>query len=344
MPLFWFRMASSGSGPERYTLQVPFQFGPTHSLTTTDTRHVAFRNLALEIVENQDVQLLRVTGFKAASEAEEIFPRLRGALLHLIVRKQLSLRTARGMQVVQLKDPPVDVRGNPNFGGLLESKGWTHVDGYVDPSPTVIIPEHLRIMEFGVGSLSVKLSMPVPSFLEQLAEGLTLPRPDQIAADERLSLSIDLYAASLWETSQKARVVGLATALEALIEPEPVNQAALEKLDELLEVFDSSRDRPAEDEERRRALDRMRSRLAELKEESISEKLRKLAATHSSALGETVEDARRNMVLAYRVRSTLLHEGHVTDSDIASAAAWLNKSVPAILESLATTASTPRDL
>jgi hypothetical protein len=340
MPLLWFRMASAGSPPERYTLQVPFQLGPSHALTSADVKDVVFGDLTLEIVENQGVQLLRVTGFKTAGEAEVYFPRLRGALLRLIVRKKLSLRTTRGMQSVQLKHPPIDVRGNPNFGTMLEGKGWTHLDGYVDPSPAVVIPEHLRIMEFGGGSLSATLSMPVQSFLEQLTDGLTLLQPEQIAADERLSLSIDLYAASLWETSQRARVVSLATALEALIEPERVGQAASDQIDKLLDVFDSSRDQSREDEEQRRALDRMRSRLAGLKEESILENLRQLATAHADALGETIDEARRNMVSAYGVRSKLVHDGYARDDEIASAAAWLSKAVPAILESLATEAAT----
>jgi hypothetical protein len=153
------------------------------------------------------------------------------------------------------REPPIDVRGNLNFGNMLEEKGWTHLDGSVDPSPAVIIPEHLRIMEFGAGSLNATLSMPVTSFLQHLAEGLALPQPQEIAANEPLSLSIDVYAASLWETSQRARVISLATSLEALIKPERVDQAALEQLDRLGEVFDSARDRSSEDDEQRRAVE-----------------------------------------------------------------------------------------
>jgi hypothetical protein len=209
----------------------------------------------------------------------------------------------------------------------------------VDPSPAVVIPEHLRIMELGAGSQSGTLSMSVTSFLEQLAEDLALPQPEEIAADERLSLAIDLYAASLWETSQRARVVSLATSLEALIKPERVSEGASRQIDKLLEVFDSSRDRSAEDEEQRRALDRMRSRLAGLKEESISENLRKLAAAHTSIIGETTEDARRNMDSAYGARSKLVHDGYAPEDEIATAAAWLSGAVPAILESLANEAA-----
>ncbi len=332
MPLFWFRIASEGSPPERYTLQVPFQLGPTHALTPADVKEIAFGDHNLEIVENQGIQLLRITGFKTPEEAEAFFQRLRGALLRLIVRSRLSVRSTRAMQKVQLKEPSVDVRGNQSFGDIFEKKGWTHLDGYVDHSPAVVIPEHLRIMEFGTGSLSVTISMPVPSFLEHLAEGLALPQPEKIAADERLSLAIDLYAASLWETSQRARVVSLASSLEALIKPERVSETASDQIDKLLEVFDSARDCSAEDGERRRALDRMRSRLAGLKEESISENLRKLAAAHANVIGETTVEARRNMVTAYGVRSKLVHDGYVPEDEIADAAAWLSKGVPAILE------------
>jgi hypothetical protein len=132
-----------------------------------------------------------------------------------------------------------------------------------------------------------------------------------------------------------AEVVNLATALEVLIKPERVSKAASDQIDELLGMFDSTRDHSAEDEEQRRALDRMRSRLVGLKEESISENLRRLAATHAGAIGETTEEARRNMVSAYGVRSKLVHDGYAPKDEIAVAAKWLRKAVPAILEALA---------
>jgi hypothetical protein len=286
------------------------------------------------------VELLRVTGFKTADEAEAFLPRVRGALLRLIVVTKLSLRMVSGVQKVKLNERPIDVRGNPNFGGLFKV-GWTHLDGAIDPSPVVVIPEHLRIMEYGGGSVSLKHGMPVMSFLAYLAEGLSLPQSEQIAADERLSLSIDLYAASLWKTSQRARVISLATCLEALIEPERVVRAASEQIDRLLDAYDSARDPINENDEQRRALERMRSRLSGLKEGSISESLRRLAASRATEIGEAVDDAQRNMIAAYGVRSKLLHDGHAPSDEVASAAEWLGKAVPAILGSLMAPAAKP---
>lgn len=335
MPLFWFRIASQGSGPERYTLQVPFQLGPGDEVRSVDDNRVTFGSHDLEIVENQGVQLLRVLGFKTAAAAETFFPRLRGALLHLVVKKQLSVRSSSSMQEIRFQEPPIDVRGSANFGSMFEPRGWTHLDGHVDHSQVVVIPEHLRIMEFGAGSASATISMPASSFLGHLAASLALSQPQQIAADERLSLAIDLYAASLWEASLRAKVVNLATSLEVVVKPEKVGKVASDQIDQMLGTFDSAREPSAEDPEQRRALDRMRSRIAGLKDESISENLRKLAARHATSIGETIDDARRNMVSAYAVRSKLVHDGYATDNEISTAAAWLRKTVPAILEAIA---------
>ena len=95
MALLWFR-ASVGSPPERYTLQIPFQFGSTHELNPSNVNAIAYGDLRLEVFENEGVKLLRVIGFKTADEAEAFLPRVRGALLRLIVVKKLSLRMASG--------------------------------------------------------------------------------------------------------------------------------------------------------------------------------------------------------------------------------------------------------
>jgi len=296
----------------------------------------------LEVIDNQGIQLLRVTGFRSFEKAEEFFQRLRGALYYLTVGHKLSIRSDRDMQMVRLLDSPVDVRGNPNWGEICEQKGWTQLDGYVDPFPAVVIPEHLRIMEIGVGPLSVTIGTPVPMFLEHLAGVLALPKPESITADERLSLAIDLYASSLWETSRRARVVSLATALEALIKPERVSQAASDQIDQLLNAFDSARDCLAEDQKQRSESDSIRSRLASLKNESISERLRRLAVAHASDIGVTTEQARHKMVSAYGVRSKLVHDGNAPEAEIEDAAAWLDKAVPAILKSSANEVSKAR--
>ena len=335
MPLLWFRCASDGREPERYTVQVPFQFGPTHVLKN-DEEHKAFPfgDLTVDVFENQGIHLLRVTGFRTHAEAEAFLPRLRGALLRLTVVKRLSLRASLALQVPKMHNPPIDVRDNPNFGGLMEHKGWTHLDGWVDPAPAVVIPEHLRLVELGVGSMKATLSMPVSSFVQILREGLELPSAANIAADDRLALAVDLYAASLSDVTSSARVIGLSTTLEALLQPEAVQPAVNAHIDSFLQDLESRRDRQNESEEQRAEFDRLRSRLADLKNESVSRRLRHLVVSHAEALGETQEEAARNIGAAYGARSELLHEGHADVDAIRRAESWLQTAVPKILDTL----------
>lgn len=334
MPLLWFRIASDGTAPARFTLQVPFQFGRNQSLALADCNELEVGKVKLEIIENQGFHLLRICGFESSEQADEYFPRLQGALSRLVVRKKLSVKFARGMQRVKLHESPVDVRGNPNFGLMFEEKGWSHLDGYVNHSPAVVIPEHLRIMEFGTGAAQLTVGMPVPLLLQNLAEDLALPKPEGIASDERLSLAIDLYSASLWEESQSAQVVSLATCLEALLTRNRVTETAMIKIGRLMEVFDAERNVSSENDEHRNEFDRLRARLDGLREESVSENLRNLAARYADVIGETAVDARRNIVSAYATRSQLVHNGRSSPAKIEEALSWLGKAVPAILEAM----------
>lgn len=328
----WFRIASAGSGPERYTLQVPFQLAPTHTFKDLgEAEALRLDSLTVEVVENYGIHLLRVSGFWTEKEAMEYLPKLQGAVLRLTVVKRLSLRAATALQYPKLHDPPIEVKANSNFAGLVENVGWTHLDGFVDPAPSVVIPEHRRIMETGAGSAHVVLSMPAQHFLKELAQGLALP-VELVAQNSHLSLAIDLYAASLWESSRRARVITLSTTLEALLLPELVSTQVERHLDNILREWDAGRDRSRESEAERSELDRLRSRLADLRNESISRRLRNMVVAHAADLSLDTAGAARRISHAYGVRSELLHEGRADEADVTEAAAWLNTSVPAILQ------------
>jgi hypothetical protein len=335
VPLLWFRRASEGSEPERYTLQVPFQLGPTHVLGTEGKSikfHLGF--LSGELIDNDGIHLLRVTGFPSKADAESFLPKVHGALLRMSVVRRLGLRVNASLQEPTIQTPPIDVRNNPNFGSLIVDVGWTHLDGWVDPTPAVVIPEHLRLLEMGAGSGKVTLTMCPNMFVDVLREGLELPSPERIAEDERLTLAVDLYATSLREQSRRARVITLCTVLEALLEPAAVSVSVNAHIDNLLQYLDKHRDRDEESPEQGKEMDRLRSRLADLRKESISRRLRDFVVAEAACLGETSEEAATNISAAYGVRSELLHEGHADDNAVRKAAAWLHKDVPKILEVL----------
>lgn len=335
MPHIWYRCASDGREPERYTLQVPFQFGPTHVLKNDEEYQAfSFGGLTMDVFENQGIHLLRVTGFRTHAEATAFLPRLHGSLLRLTVMKRLSIRPSLALQVPKMQKPPIDVLDCPDLGGLLKHKRWTHLDGWVDPTPAVIIPEHLSLVECGVGSVKAILGMSVSNFVQILLEGLEIPLVANIPANVRLTLAINLYAASLSDVTSSARVIGLFTALEALLQPQAVQPAVRVHIDKFIQELESSRDLQNESNEQRAEFDRLRSRLADLRNESVSQRLRQLVISQAEALGETQEETARNIKAAYIARSKLLHEGRSDIDSIRFAESWLKSAVPKILETL----------
>lgn len=333
MPLLWIRRVSDGHASESYTLQVPFQLGPIDSLKDLENcTETSIDGLKLRIAENYGLQLLRVSGFTSQAQAQEYWTKVYGALLRLTVVKQLSLRTISGWQWPTLYDPPIKVtKDNPFFGDLMEDIGWTHVDGYVETTPSVVIPEHLRIFEAGGGSVKVTRCMPAKQFLDELLACLQFP-VEKIPLNNRLSLAIDLYASSLWESTRAAQVINLSTTLEALLKPEKVPPFIGNHIDAILRDWDDKRNHSEESQEEREELNRLRDRLKGLRQESISRCLRSMIAAHSNVLGENEKEAARNVSYAYSVRSKLIHEGDADVQDIKRAANWLNKSVPKILK------------
>lgn len=330
--MLWFRRVSVGEGAARYTLQVPFQLAPMHQLAAEGLDvPLSLDSLSVELAENKGLHLLRVLGFASEAEAAAYLPKLHGALLRLTLVKRLSLRSNVLLQQPKRLDPPQEVKPESSLSGLMEAVGWTHIDAWVDPSPAVVIPEHLRVLEAGAGNVNVFITMNVPDVLRALKEGLDVAMPEGAAADERLALAVDLFAASLWDNTPRARVVSLSTTLEALLEPEVVPQYVAEAIDELLDAFTKRRRGRVESLECKEEFDRLRSRLANLKDESISRRLRGLAASYAESLARDPGELARGVAHVYDVRSKILHEGQASQDDVSKAAAWLQEVVPEIL-------------
>jgi hypothetical protein len=179
--------------------------------------------------------------------------------------------------------------------------------------------------------MTATLTMPGERLVAEVADGLKLAT-ESVAADERLSLAIDLYAASLWENSSAARVISLSSTLEVLVEPAAVQPFVATHLEAALAFLAQRRDPRTENIEQRSELDRLYSRVADLRNESISRRLRAYVVAHAHALGESEDQVARNIAHAYGTRSSLLHDGHALAKDIQAASVWLSNAVPKLLE------------
>jgi hypothetical protein len=201
----------------------------------------------------------------------------------------------------------------------------------VDPSAAVVIPEHLRLVGIKAGAARVTRTLAGDTFLDAVEDGLRLAAPEQIAGDERLALAIDLFAASFSE-GPKARLITLVTALESLLEPSSVRDEVQRWIDGLLSVLDRDQGDLTGDPALKAEHDRLRSRLAGLKRESISRGLNELVVAEADSLEESEEALVRRVAGAYGTRSKLVHEGHADTVDIQVYVSWLAEMVPRILE------------
>jgi hypothetical protein len=187
-------------------------------------------------------------------------------------------------------------------------------------------------MLFGAGTGSVLLTMPLGHFITTLQEGLNLPAPEALASDDRLVLAIDVYGSSQHENSSRAKLVTLVTALEALVDRERASEEVILHVDRILEFLRNQR-KGAHLAGPQHELDRLQSRIGNLKKEGFRERLARLVVEEAGALREDPSTLVDKMNEAYDTRSRLLHDGIANQVAIQRSASWLNQAVPTILDS-----------
>ena len=141
--------------------------------------------------------------------------------------------------------------------------------------------------------------------LQQLVAGFSAP-----IADAQTLLSMEIFASSSLEASDRAAFLTAVSALEPLAEDQALGPA----VDGFVEICVSSlRATTAIDEQQRASLE---GRLNQLRHESIRQALRRFIATKlydDPGAAETADSA-------YGLRSELIHNGRLADYDIDLAA------------------------
>jgi hypothetical protein len=298
--------------------------------------------------------LLRIQDFPTPDAARDFFYRLRGALLVATLDLRIGLSIVAELQEPLTYDPPKEIKAPKVMPSCVRDRGWTHVDAAIDASPSVVIPEHKRVLLFAAGSATAIRGVTATRLADTLDEALGLPNPEQIATAERLSLAIDLYAASRREATHRGRIVTMVTALEALVDAEYASDRVRASVDRILVEFRTTSShttiwrRFAYWALRRMGIlgrmgegltgaerNRLMSQLGNLRRESIGERLRRFVEAESAHLGADGDELKRALTHSYGVRSHLVHEGHSDPRDVERARTWLEMWVPKLLRSVA---------
>jgi len=128
-----------------------------------------------------------------------------------------------------------------------------------------------------------------------------------IDVDEKLLVSMELFASARLETTERARFVGLVSSLEPLAQSEAYDNPELK---ELVESFVAQLDKTTSIPENIKSS--VKGRINELKNESISQAIKRLVKDNFPKTPDAVSTVEE----AYKIRSKILHEG-AFDADLA---------------------------
>jgi|WetSurMetagenome_2_1015567.scaffolds.fasta_scaffold36885_5 hypothetical protein len=146
---------------------------------------------------------------------------------------------------------------------------------------------------------------------------------------DKQRLALELYGASHYEKSDRARFLTLILCAEALLEPSARSDKERELIDSLVNFI---KDADIGNEERQSIL----GSLMWLYKQSISQSLRKMAEEHLGGKTYDKLPAAKFITVCYEARSTLVHTGGVNESqvNIGVLAAQLNIYLSDLLLSL----------
>jgi uncharacterized protein (UPF0147 family) len=128
---------------------------------------------------------------------------------------------------------------------------------------------------------------------------------DNIEVEEKLLVSMDLFTSAKLETSDRAKFVGLVSALEPLAQSEAYGNPELEKL---VDNFVNQLTDTSIPDNIKRSVE---GRIRDLKKESISQAIQRIVQESIPANKKAVSIIKD----AYNIRSTILHDGS-TDAEL----------------------------
>ncbi|MBW4576954.1 MAG: hypothetical protein KME08_16900 [Aphanothece sp. CMT-3BRIN-NPC111] len=174
---------------------------------------------------------------------------------------------------------------------------------YHTPLPCVVYDRTPRSGQFcGMGTPTISMTIPESLVVEMLEQIFT----SDVKVDQKLLVSMELFAAARLEATERARFIGLVSALEPLAEQKKLEQPALLAIvEDTLKNVRESVDIPDN------IKPSLEGRIRELTRESVSQAINRLIGINLPG-DETALDIVRE---AYGIRSKILHEGS-TDADL----------------------------
>jgi hypothetical protein len=329
--IFQLSIGSRGLANEAYSVRIPITPAPGQEIEIGQGVCFTYEHCHIEIVPEEYFYSFTAGEFSSKEDAVLWLSKFSVALLWTNVRLRLGLAFESAATEVKLYEQPITIAPGSMAEDTAKSMAWADVDGFYSAEDTVIRPEHKRLIRQLGGRPTVTLQTGFSRFIEALEEGLRYPRPNNVLANRKLRLAMDIYSGSFLESRSAGRFLALMTVLETLAEPCLRPEPMVECVQSFVDQLEAQRDR-LEGSCGQSEFDSLIGSLRHLREKSIGQKIKSLLHATLGDTPENVHVARFSHL--YRIRSQLVHEGLSEPHEIGKAISALDILVPAVLRSL----------
>ena len=330
-----FGPGSIGNGVEYYSIRLMFFLPSGRTLKLHDDSDCLLLAHSCRVKGDGDQYLLTADGFATEDAALSFLHKTCAGLIWYGIKNSTGIKFNPDITPINLFDEPKSVSEGSMLSATLKAKQWEAYDGNYDFDKTAIIPEHMRLIRFGPGSVTTRIDIPLSRLAKFVSEGMAQSFPERILTHPKFRLACEVYLSSHFENSPGASFLSRISTLEILADDVPSSNPIGEIVTRFIEEAKSAQD-TEESEEIRHEFQSLVSRLEFLKYRSIKSRIRNLVRELLKA-ELSVDDAAEAAKLVsrlYDLRSTMVHSGVVDLAMVRDGNNKLNEVVPMLLQTM----------
>lgn len=335
--IFTMSIGTTGFGDERYLIYIPFSFPSGRELSFIESNTKFLGELEFKFHKlNNNYLALTVENFSSEQEAKEFLPKIKSAFLWVSIKYCIGISFPEDLSLIKLFEQSKKVPETGMVAELAKTASWNTTDGFYDSAKLLIIPNHKRLVRIEPGSVSVNAGLATQNFMSAIAEAISLPNPENIMSDKKLSLAINIYSSNFFEQTPQSKFIRLVTCLEALIPDSSIGGLQVQILERLKNEVKEERKKYDKNSSEWDAVNKLLARVGQLKRKSIGESMEEFILKKimdDPSIGEVGETT--NVIKdIYNRRSQLLHSGIADIKNLTVDLNFLSEFLPKLLKSL----------
>lgn len=313
--------------PESYTIRLPFslaevgEFPEVDKLEIEQSIPLRLGDREAAIKRKEHYYILSVHALTSEPEAMEFLRNLNASLLLLILKYRIGIHFQNIYVPIETEhNKEIRDRFAPElYGGWKQRDDGTYTDGGVWPMHTVIIPEHKRIIEYGMAwAMGFVSRLNTNQISEMFEEANVNYDAEKIFENERLKLAFDMFSFAYTQRNRQVTFLNLVTVLEILSERQKVSSFTRETINRLQDSVREAKRRysAGKTNDERNAYNDMSElleRVGQLKTATITASVCELVynSVYLTDGSLSREESDKRVREIYSVRSDLIHTGKI---------------------------------